>query len=145
MRRGDISVVIGIAASLPGAAHWPQNVYVEMLAPDAVPARVALVADDPLAGVVGFLVAVLIPPRAELESIAVVTHTQRQGIGARLLAELLAVLKKIQITEVMLEVRESNRPARAFYASAGFVEAGRRTGYYCDPTEDAILLQRSTV
>jgi len=145
MRRQDMALVMEIAAASPRAPHWPQTVYAAMLTPDAVPARIALVADDPLTGVLGFLVAVLIPPHAELESIAVVAPTQRQGIGALLLAELLAVLKKKQITEVMLEVRESNSAARAFYASAGFVETGSRTGYYSDPKEDAILLRRSTM
>ena len=145
MLREDIARVMEIAAALPGAPHWSEYVYAGVLAPDAVPARIALVADDPLTGLVGFLVAVLIPPQAELESIAVLAHTQRQGIGALLFAELMAVAKKKQITEVMLEVRESNRPARAFYASAGFVQTGRRTGYYSDPKEDAVLLQRSTI
>jgi ribosomal-protein-alanine N-acetyltransferase len=90
----------------------------------------------------GFLITVLIPPQAELETIAVAKHTHRQGIATRLLTELLSMLQKKQITEVMLEVRQSNYAARGFYDSAGFAETGRRTGYYSDPKEDAILLSR---
>ena len=132
-----------IAATLPDAPHWPENAYVVALTADRVPERIALVAEHPVAGLVGFVVAVLIPPQAEIESVAVVAQSQRQGIGALLLEELFARLKKKEITAVMLEVRDANRPARAFYASAGFVETGRRAGYYSEPKEDAILLERS--
>jgi ribosomal protein S18 acetylase RimI-like enzyme len=38
-----------------------------------------------------------------------------------------------------LEVRESNRAARAFYEKWAFLEGARRPGYYKDPKEDAIL------
>jgi len=42
---------------------------------------------------------------------------------------------------VLLEVRESNQVARAFYDRWGFKASGRRRRYYRDPVEDAILLQ----
>src|SRR5205814_8787330 len=90
-----------------------------------------------------FLVTVMVPPQAELETIAVSKQVRRQGIADRLLAEVLRNLKEHQITEVTLEVRESHYPAQAFYRSSGFAQTGRRSGYYSDPKEDAILLQRS--
>ena len=142
MQVADIPHVLEMASSLPKAPHWLEDVYVRSLDPNARPERIALVADDPESGLAGFAVAVLIPPQAELETIAVARLTQRRGIGASLLAELVENLKYRHVTEVMLEVRESNRAARAFYDSAGFAEAGRRNGYYSDPKEDAILLAR---
>ena len=42
----------------------------------------------------------------------------------------------------LLEVRESNTRALALYRTAGFVQAGRRPGYYNHPREDALLLAR---
>ena len=143
MRIEDLPQVMEIASGLREAAQWPRSAYVHALDPEATPARVALVAEGLQAGTSGFLIAVLIPPQAELETIAVVPAAQRRGIGARLLAALFDYLKKSQISEVMLEVRESNRTARAFYASTGFRETGRRAGYYHEPKEDAVLLTRS--
>jgi ribosomal-protein-alanine acetyltransferase len=131
-----------VASGLREAPHWPESAYLAAVDPGARPARVALVADDADDGMAGFVVAVLVPPQAELETIAVVSGRQRQGIGALLLSSLFTALKQRHITEVMLEVRESNRAARAFYTSAGFAETGRRKGYYSDPEEDAILLER---
>ncbi len=131
-----------IAASLPEAPHWPEDSYVAALDAHAAPQRIALVAEDADAGVTGFAIALVVPPQAELETIAVAKSAQRRGIAGCLIAELFTLLKRIQITEILLEVRESNRAARDFYARAGFAEAGRRTGYYSEPDEDAILLER---
>jgi len=143
MRNEDVPSVVAIANSLEEAPHWPSKAYLGALDPDSFPARILMVAEDAVAGVVGFAVTVLIPPQAELESIAVTKSAQRRGIARRLFGELIASLKEREITEVMLEVRESNRAARALYASLGFVETGRRAGYYSEPKEDAVLLSRS--
>ena len=56
--------------------------------------------------------------------------------------EVLAFASRTGIEEIYLEVRVSNRPARAFYAGLDFREAGRRNRYYLDG-EDALVLVRS--
>jgi ribosomal-protein-alanine acetyltransferase len=137
----DIDRVMAIAASLKEAPHWTRDVYEKALASAAVPERIALIVE---AGgeAVGFAVASLIPPQAELETIAVIPELQRQGTASRLFRELMIELQERQITEVILEVRESNQTARALYHSLGFIETGRRRSYYADPQEDAVLLRR---
>jgi len=37
-------------------------------------------------------------------------------------------------------VRASNQNALGFYRSFGFSESGRRSRYYADPEEDAVLM-----
>jgi [ribosomal protein S18]-alanine N-acetyltransferase len=138
----DIPPVTAIANSLSDAPHWRSEVYQDMLDPARIPARICLVAEDSERRLVGFGVMVLIPPQAELEAIAVTGESQRQGIARNLLSDLLTGLKRFHITEVILEVRESNLAARAFYRSSGFVESGWRRGYYADPQEDALLMER---
>lgn len=142
MRLDDIPQAINIASALPEAPHWPHDVYARALDPESVPARVALVAEHSQGSIVGVLVTMLVPPQSELETIAVPKETQRRGIASGLFNNLLAILKDRQITEVMLEVRDSNHAARAFYRTLQFTETGRRAGYYADPKEDAILLHR---
>jgi ribosomal-protein-alanine N-acetyltransferase len=90
---------------------------------------------------VGFAVASLLPPQAELETIAVATEHQRRGIARRLFTAMVEELKTAQVNEVLLEVRASNSSALAFYQTLGFVETGRRPSYYADPVEDAVLLE----
>ena len=40
-------------------------------------------------------------------------------------------------------MRAQNGAARALYASLGFVQTGMRRGFYTNPRDDAVLLQKS--
>jgi len=141
MRAGDLDQVMAIAASLKDAPHWTRAAYVVALDTGATPKRIALVAEAAESGaVVGFAVASVVAPQAELESIAVPSEAQRRGIGKYIFLELFDELKTEGVGEVLLEVRTSNDRARGFYRSLGWNEAGRRPRYYADPEEDAVLL-----
>jgi ribosomal-protein-alanine N-acetyltransferase len=76
-----------------------------------------------------------------LESIAVAAGFQRQGVARRLFEAAAGELRRVPVSEVFLEVRESNGPGKALYRTLGFTESGRRKGYYADPVEDAILMR----
>jgi ribosomal-protein-alanine N-acetyltransferase len=155
MEPEDLDRVMEIAQSLKQAPHWPRSAYLAALARDAAPRRIALVAGEPASGVgspsdrssslgwivAGFAVASLLPPQAELESIAVAFAAQRQGLARRLFAALADELQAAQVTEVLLEVCASNQPALWFYQRLGFAETGRRPRYYRDPVEDAVLMR----
>ena len=140
MVAADVDAVMALAESLDAAPHWPRSAYETALDPAAVPHRAALVAE--VSGVVaGFAIASLIPPQAELETIAVSQPFQRRGAGSLLLSTLLLVLKSRHIAEITLEVRASNLAARAFYRAHSFLDASRRTAYYADSGEDAIIMR----
>ncbi len=141
----DLAQVLAIAERLPEAPHWPQTAYLNAINAQSTPRRVALVAAESWAGprpgsILSFTVARLLPPQAELETIAVAPESQRQGLGRQIFHALAAELKAAGAHELLLEVRISNRPALAFYRSLGFVQTGLRPGYYADPTEDAVLM-----
>jgi len=140
MASADLEQVTEIAGSLKEAPQWPRAAFERALDPEAQPGRIALVAEA-VGRVAGFAVASLLPPEAELETIAVASGAQRHGLGLRLFAELAAELAKAQIAEVNLEVRASNQPALALYRRLGFAETGRRVRYYHDPVEDAVLMR----
>jgi len=90
--------------------------------------------------VVGFLVARLVPPEAELETIAVASEAQRRGIANLILKALMLELTAKQVTKLTLEVRASNQAALRLYQAQGFEQTGRRSRYYADPEEDAVIL-----
>jgi ribosomal-protein-alanine N-acetyltransferase len=79
----------------------------------------------------------------ELLSLAVTPAWRRQGLACWLTRLALAVAGRKGARAAFLEVRSANAPARRLYASLGFVETGRRPGYYQDPVEDAIVLSRT--
>ena len=84
----------------------------------------------------------------ELHLMNIAVHPQKRGEGlGRMLLEKMITTGICEGAEcALLEVRPSNVPARELYKQAGFREIGRRTKYYRDTGEDAILmaLQLST-
>ncbi len=145
MTAADLDRVLAIAENLPQAPHWPQSAWLNAIDPESTPRRIALVIGASGAGpqpgsILGFAVASLLPPQAELETIAVAPESQRLGLGESLFQALVAELKAAGVGDVLLEVRASNRPALAFYRALGFVRNGIRPGYYADPIEDAVLM-----
>jgi [ribosomal protein S18]-alanine N-acetyltransferase len=144
MTAADIPALVEIASTLFHAPHWPASAYLAALNPAASPRRIALVAEHtPSPTLVGFLVAGLVPPDAELETIAVTKDHQKRGLARQLLHTLAAQLASTGVTDLHLEVRASNRPALSLYRRAGFVQTGLRSRYYSDPVEDAVLLRQT--
>jgi [ribosomal protein S18]-alanine N-acetyltransferase len=140
LAENDLSGVVDLAQTLPEAPDWPRQLYEEALRADCPRPRIGLVAGDHRSGeVIGFAIASLIPPEAELESIAVAAHAQRHGVGGRLLAALIGELRQGGAEELLLEVRASNLQALRFYTAKNFKQTGVRIRYYAHPQEDAVL------
>jgi ribosomal-protein-alanine N-acetyltransferase len=140
MVEGDLDRVMEIAASLATAPQWTRSAYKNAIASADGPRRIALVAER--AGeVIGFVIARVVGPVAEVESIAIAGNAQRYGFGSSLLLAALGELRLAGAEEVELEVRSLNRAALWMYERAGFSEVGRRRGYYRGPVEDAVLLR----
>jgi [ribosomal protein S18]-alanine N-acetyltransferase len=92
-------------------------------------------------GMAGYLIAREVAGTGEVLNLAVAPEFRRRGVGAALLRAGLSALRKRRVTEVFLEVRESNRSAQALYAGHGFRPVGQRAAYYRNPKEDALVLR----
>lgn len=77
-----------------------------------------------------------------VHNLTVAPGLRRRGLGRRLLALILDMAARRGARLAVLEVRETNRAARALYARLGFGEIGRRRAYYSRPLEDALVLGR---
>jgi ribosomal-protein-alanine N-acetyltransferase len=55
------------------------------------------------------------------------------------MGEFLGLARQRRAEAVLLEVRETNLPARHLYEKWAFAPVGRRRRYYSGPAEDAIL------
>ena len=95
------------------------------------------VADEQVVGFAGCWVTC---DEAQITNIALLPDWRGQGLGTRLMADLMAAAKARGCTAMTLEVRPSNTAALALYHHYGFKEAGRRKGYYTDNGEDAIIM-----
>ena len=76
----------------------------------------------------------------QITNVAVHPDHRRKGFGAAIVRTLLRHAKDERLESVSLEVRASNTAAIELYKRAGFVEAGRRKGFYNKPTEDALVM-----
>ena len=141
MSPADIPAVVALAESLPTAPHWPQSTYEFALDPASQPQRIALLAEGPDGTPAGFAIASITGFESELETIAVATGFQRQGVARGLFGRLTALLVELDVQTVFLEVRASNEAALELYRALGFAESGRRKGYYADPPEDALVFR----
>jgi ribosomal-protein-alanine N-acetyltransferase len=123
----DLASIAQIQAASPEASQWDVREYLKY---DFLVA----VCDGPVAG---FVVARRVAEdESELLNLAVDPAFRRRGVGRRLVAALASGHAGV----LWLEVRESNVGARKLYKSLGFLEAGRRPGYYPDSGEGAIVM-----
>lgn len=128
---------------------WSEDAFTTALALERMRVYVAeMNADhqqggDGEAGLLGYVVALVIGPEAEIADLAVAPRARRRGIGRALLERALVELAEEGVRTLYLEVRESNLPARSLYDSYGFDPVGRRRGYYREPLEDALVLRRT--
>jgi ribosomal-protein-alanine N-acetyltransferase len=132
----DLPVLQALERAAPTAAHWNEADYQQLFAAE----RVTIVIEED--HVQGFIVARNLGPEWEIENIVIASTTQRRGLGTRLVQELLEHAQSQGAQAVFLEVRESNRAARALYSKSGFVESGRRRCYYRNPDEDALVYKK---
>ena len=93
----------------------------------------------------GFVLCRVAGGEAEILAMGVLPEARRRGLARALLGVALAAMAEAGASRAFLEVAADNEPARALYASAGFVEAGRRRAYYARPGAagmDALVLAR---
>lgn len=135
MRWWDIADVAAMESEVFPEAWTTEQFWGEL----AQPTRFYIVADDN--GILGYGGAYLLPPDADIQTIAVAPDAQRRGIGRDLLNELMRIAHERGCTSMMLEVRSDNEPALCLYRSCGFEPISHRRDYYA-PGVDAIVMRR---
>lgn len=92
---------------------------------------------------IGFIVGRHAADEAEILTLCVLPEAQRIGAGHALVQSLASLFSR-RTGALHLEVAAHNVSAIAFYERLGFVEVGRRNGYYATTTEpvDVILMAR---
>ena len=89
---------------------------------------------------VGYVCALLAGAEAEILKLAVLPTARERGTGQMLVNSLIAGASQKGAVKIFIEVRESNRAARILYEKCRFRYMGRRSNYYDNPREDAVLM-----
>src|SRR5580704_17290801 len=110
----DVPAILAIEQRSPRAAHWASDQYNKLL-----DIGIVLVAKE--AGkVVGFVCAPAVAGQWEIGNVVVAAESLRRGIATELLRELIERAETNAASAILLEVRESNGPARWLYEKCGF-------------------------
>ncbi|HJY86154.1 MAG TPA: ribosomal protein S18-alanine N-acetyltransferase [Candidatus Acidoferrales bacterium] len=144
----DIPTAFDLAARCPEASRWSEADYARACGGD-LDGWVAEVI-PPGSGsrsrpIIGFVFARRVADELEILNFAVEASFRRQGVGSQLLETVFEQVRASGIRRAFLEVRASNAVGIAFYEHHGFALIGRRTRYYSNPLEDALVLSRVPV
>jgi [ribosomal protein S18]-alanine N-acetyltransferase len=136
----DLDAVLAIERVSFADPRWTRATFASALA--APHLRFVVAEELATGGVAGYIVTSLVVDEAEIMNLAVAPAWRARGIGATLVDDAIAHATGSGAAVLYLEVRESNAGARALYHTRGFDVVGRRRGYYSNPAEDALLLER---
>jgi [ribosomal protein S18]-alanine N-acetyltransferase len=137
-RPEDIPELVSIAEESFQAASWSRESYEELCKSEGFLGFVS----ERAGRVSGFVVGRQAADEGEILNVAVRRENRRKGEGQALLSAVLEQLHRRGVKRVYLEVRESNENAVAFYQEQGFAKTGRRPGYYREPEEAAVLMEK---
>lgn len=90
--------------------------------------------------ILGYCGASLVLDEGSINNIAVHPKARKQGIGYKLLSQVLEEGQKKGAAVFYLEVRKSNEAAQKLYEKLGFEAVGIRKGFYEHPREDAMIM-----
>lgn len=134
----DAAAAAQVLRASPEASQWTEWGLRELLGWSGV---VALVSEDD-GKVSGFIVGRQAVEEGEILNLAVVPTQRRKGRAGALLKAAMEEFRARDVSRVFLEVRESNEGGMEFYERHGFSKTGRRAGYYRNPNEAAIVMER---
>ena len=94
------------------------------------------------ADVVGYAGLFVLPPDADVQTVAVAASHQGRGLARGMLDRLISEAEEMGVTHTLLEVRDGNGAALRLYSTMGFEQISRRPRYYPDGA-DALILRRA--
>lgn len=121
---------------------WSKNAFKEEISNNQFAHYLAALSDGQAVGYAGLW---KVFDEGHITNIAVHPEFRRNGVGAALLAELVALAQREGILRLTLEVRKGNQAAQNLYRKFGFVEEGVRKAYYADNGEDAVIMWKNEI
>ena len=141
MRSSDVDVLLPFEQELfAGDPPWTAEQFRSELA--GVPHTRWYVVAEETGVLVGYAGLSNSGDTSDVQTLAVVHGSQRQGVGTALLDALVSEARRRGAHEMLLDVREDNAPALAFYARHGFERLSTRRGYYANGRIDGLVLRR---
>ena len=134
---GDVAAVAALELVALGSDAWSEALVEQGISGQLPTVHYLVSRQDGL--VIGYVVVSVAGDVAELQRIAVDPGHRLDGVATRLLGEVVRLARADGAERLLLEVREDNAAALAFYRAAGFAELARRPRYYRDGATAVVL------
>ena len=138
MRWPDIEAVHAIETAVFDVDPWSAEQFWGEL---AQPTRHYVVAESE-GSIIGYAGAYLLPPDADVQTIAVSPNAQGKGAGRLLLEQLISIVSDRGCSQLLLEVRSDNSSAIGMYERFGFESISKRRDYYARGVDALIMRLR---
>lgn len=116
---------------------WSRSAFVDEMTDNDLAHYLVLEDQGMIAGYAGMWIVV---DEAHVTNIALLPDYRRQGLGEKLVRELIKTAIERYAVMMTLEVRPSNTVAQSLYSKLGFLPQGIRRAYYSDNQEDALIM-----
>ena len=136
-RADDVAAIARLETVALGPDAWSERLIEQGVVGDLPTVHYLVVRDDD--DVTGYAATSVAGEVAELQRIAVDPVRRRTGVATRLLSAVVRLATADGAERLLLEVREDNTEARAFYEARGFAEVDRRPRYYRDGAAAVVM------
>lgn len=139
MKKEDLQEILVIEqASFP--TPWTEGMFLDELKTENAQCLVVKIEMNGKAVIAAYIIFWFVADEVHLHNLAVKFEFRRQGLAYSLMTLMKEIAEQVEIKRQTLEVRESNRGAINLYRKCGFVVKGKRSQYYTDTCEDALVM-----
>lgn len=92
---------------------------------------------------IGYIIFHVSEDFTDIYKIFIRDNDKRKGYATDLLNKVIEISKRYNSKKIMIEVRSKNQNAINFYLKNDFEQISTRKDYYKNPTDDALILERS--
>ena len=143
LAKKDLSAVTAIER-VSFSSPWSERAFIEELDNPLSHCWILVRGDrDGTESVLGYVCVWVFQDEIHVMNLATHPSHRRKGIARRLLNHAMEQSSHLDAANIVLEVRTSNHAAQQLYRSMGFRVVGRRSKYYKDTGEDALVMVRS--
>ncbi|MHB8137607.1 MAG: ribosomal protein S18-alanine N-acetyltransferase [Smithellaceae bacterium] len=139
MTKDDLPEILAIETeSFP--TPWTEGMFLDELKTTHAQCLVIKIDTEQNTLIAAYIIFWFVADEVHLHNLAVKSEYRRLGLAYNMVMLMKDIAAQAGISRHTLEVRESNTEAINLYRKCGFVVKGKRSGYYTDTHEDALVM-----
>ncbi|PKN88764.1 MAG: ribosomal-protein-alanine N-acetyltransferase [Deltaproteobacteria bacterium HGW-Deltaproteobacteria-1] len=139
MKKEDLQEILAIER-LSFPTPWTEGMFLDELRTEHAQCLVVKIEMNGETMIAAYIIFWFVADEVHLHNLAVRSEFRRQGLAYSMMNLMNGIAEQAGIKRQTLEVRESNVGAINLYRKCGFVVKGKRSHYYTDTREDALVM-----